>query len=774
MKQTTIRILMDKIKIASLNVRGLRDNKKRKELFNYLRKLDNDIICIQECHTTSQEEDLIQAQWGGKIIYNHGSNNSRGVMLLRKPNKAIQMEEVYSDQDGRILIAKVKYEGLKFNIANIYGPNTDSPEFYTDMANKISENGEETIIIGDFNVVLDPQLDSLNNRQNAPKSAKILELFLEDTDYLDIWRAKNPDSKIYSWMRKKTNLTERQGSRIDYALVSQGLANLTVKIEYSYGFKTDHSLVALEILNDQNKKGPGYWKFNNQLLYDKEFVSQTNAIIEAARERYKASTPDKIWECCKNDIIQWAKKHSKAKAKKRKENFQNLIDKISRLEAELPNKAPLQAQVDAAYKEMEAYIEQQTRSAAFRSRAKYTRDFEKNTRFFYSLEKSNFDKKTMKCLQKDDGTITTNPTEILEQQRLFYKKLYTSDETVSFKLKNTTGTKVHPEDRTDLESDVTFEEVTQAVKQLKRQKCPGNSGLSAEFFQFFWNKMGDIYFEALKYAYCTGKLYTAATRGIITLIPKRQKNLLLLKNWRALTMLNSSYKILAKVLANRMKTVYPYLISECQSGFMPGRQISSTLRVTIDITKFNKKQQGYLLSIDYEKCFDRIEYCAIKGSLRYLGFGEKFIQWVDLLLTGFHSATSNNGHFSEYLEVTRACRQGCPVAPLFFLACGETLAREITKHSGINGITINNFENIIAQFADDTQLFLDSQKSLQNVIQTLTDIEANTGLKVNYEKSSIHTIAKAPHVPCDKPLVWDPGGNVILGIDIKATTLENI
>ena len=79
----------------------------------------------------------------------------------------------------------------------------------------------------------------------------------------------------------------------------------------------------------------------------------------------------------------------------------------------------------------------------------------------------------------------------------------------------------------------------------------------------------------------------------------------------------------------------------------------------------------------------------------------------------------------------------------------------------------------MAQFADDTQFFLDSKKSVNQVIQTLTDIEANIGLKVNYEKLSIHCIAGMCPFKCNKSLVWDPGGLQVLGIEIMKNPQSN-
>ena len=222
-----------------------------------------------------------------------------------------------------------------------------------------------------------------------------------------------------------------------------------------------------------------------------------------------------------------------------------------------------------------------------------------------------------------------------------------------------------------------------------------------------------------------------------------------------------------------MKKYFPKLIHETQTGFMSNRHISTTLTTTIDISKYGKRIQGYLLTIDFLKCFDRIEYGSILGSLNLLGFGKKYQEWCKLLMTEFESVTSNNGFFSEYINVERSCHQGCPATPLFYLACGEVLSREIRKNSNIKGITLNGLEHIIAQFADDTQFFLKNKESLQEVVKTLDIIEANIGLKVNYDKSNIYRIGNVEKLHTEQPIVWDPGGLEILGFSVTNTVQEN-
>ena len=122
-------------------------------------------------------------------------------------------------------------------------------------------------------------------------------------------------------------------------------------------------------------------------------------------------------------------------------------------------------------------------------------------------------------------------------------------------------------------------------------------------------------------------------RGIITLLPKKDKNQLLLKNWRPISLLNTDYKILAKVLAFRLKRVLPSVIHEDQSGFISGRyMIGENIRLFIDVLHYFKVNDipGLVLSIDFEKAFDKVEWEFLYFVMKKFGFEEKFIRWIRL------------------------------------------------------------------------------------------------------------------------------------------------
>ena len=103
-------------------------------------------------------------------------------------------------------------------------------------------------------------------------------------------------------------------------------------------------------------------------------------------------------------------------------------------------------------------------------------------------------------------------------------------------------------------------------------------------------------------------------RGVITLIPKDESSPLELKNWRPVTLLNVDYKIACKAIAKRIEPILPLLIHADQTGFVKGRYIGENIRLIADgmeqlARKLNRS--GVLLSLDFQKAFDTLEWSCI-------------------------------------------------------------------------------------------------------------------------------------------------------------------
>ena len=239
-------------------------------------------------------------------------------------------------------------------------------------------------------------------------------------------------------------------------------------------------------------------------------------------------------------------------------------------------------------------------------------------------------------------------------------------------------------------------------------------------------------------SFSKGYLSISQRRGLITLLPKKNKPRQYLKNWRPITLLNCDYKIAAKSIATRLKKVLPYLINNDQTGFLKGRFIGENIRLINSVIDYAEKQNipGLLLFVDFEKACDTLEWTFVEKTLSFYNFGESIKSWIKLLYTDITSCIQNNGWSSDFFQLGRGVRQGCPLLPYLFILCVEILASAVRNNDGIKGIRISETECKISQYADDTTLILDGTDiSTKHSLGLLDSFAAISGLKVNYEKS---------------------------------------
>ena len=252
-----------------------------------------------------------------------------------------------------------------------------------------------------------------------------------------------------------------------------------------------------------------------------------------------------------------------------------------------------------------------------------------------------------------------------------------------------------------------------------------------------WNDIAGFLLGSINYAYQTGQLSVSRKRGIIKLIPKKDSEPYLVKNWRPVSLLNCDYKLGTKAVANRLKLVLPKLIDNDQTGFLKGRFIGENIRLIDSVINFTaaKNIPGLLVFLDFEKAFDTIEWPFIHKTFHHFNFGSSILRWIKLFYHDIESCILNNGWSSNLFKLERGVRQGCPLSPYLFILCAEVLADAIRKHNNIKGIFVDGQEIKISLYADDTTLILDgSRASFQNSLQILEFFRAISGLRLNLKK----------------------------------------
>ena len=267
--------------------------------------------------------------------------------------------------------------------------------------------------------------------------------------------------------------------------------------------------------------------------------------------------------------------------------------------------------------------------------------------------------------------------------------------------------------------------------------------------------------------------HRSALRGVITLIPKAKKDTRKLKNLRPISLLNIDFKLLEKVLANRIKTVIDSIVHTDQKGFMAGRRISVNIRKVIDlIDKTTKENTEYVLvSVDFTKCFDMITFPAIFCALRYFGFGDQFIQMIKTCYTDFTAVVQNNGYFSETINIKQGVRQGGPNSSFLFLLCAEMLAIALRNNQKIEGLPVKHIMNLINQYADDMDVVTKAKRNcLTALFNTLNYFKDQAGFEVNYDKTTVYRMGSLRKSEAkfytEKELNWTNDPVNVLGISV--------
>ena len=290
-----------------------------------------------------------------------------------------------------------------------------------------------------------------------------------------------------------------------------------------------------------------------------------------------------------------------------------------------------------------------------------------------------------------------------------------------------------------LKAPLTDEEIKAALWDMESNKVPGNQGLPPEFFRFFWSEVDQLMSRTIKLATQQGFPITVA-QGIISLMEKEGKDLLDIKSWRPLALLNIDFKLLSKVLANRLNKIIPHIIHDDQTGFRKGKGIADNL---LDLTSTlelieSRNISAFLVSFDFLKAFDRVEWQVLFKIMDKFGICSEYITMLENLLKGIQSATINQGYTSHYMQITRSLRQGDPISSILFLLLVEVLGSKIRHEQSIEGIVIAKKEKKIGQFADDLwSIIKGSQENLNNLLQVVDKYCQTVGMKINYDKTQV-------------------------------------
>ncbi|GKE92266.1 RNA-directed DNA polymerase, eukaryota, partial [Tanacetum coccineum] len=226
----------------------------------------------------------------------------------------------------------------------------------------------------------------------------------------------------------------------------------------------------------------------------------------------------------------------------------------------------------------------------------------------------------------------------------------------------------------DLERIVTLDEVKRAVWGCGANKSPGPDGFTFEFFHKFWTIINNDVFHAVLEFFESGHIPRGCNASFIALIPKVH-DAKIVKDFRPISLIGSIYKIIVKILANRLCNVLPCLISEVQSAFVTNRNILDGSFMLDELLLWckHKRKSAMIFKVNFEKAFDSVKWDYILDTLKAFGFGQKWRKWINGCFDTAMGSVLINGSPTSEFQFHKGLKQGDPISPFLFILIMETL-----------------------------------------------------------------------------------------------------
>jgi len=267
---------------------------------------------------------------------------------------------------------------------------------------------------------------------------------------------------------------------------------------------------------------------------------------------------------------------------------------------------------------------------------------------------------------------------------------------------------------------------------------------------------------AIQSFFKTGFLPKGVNSTILALIPKK-KEAVFMKDYMPISCCNVLYKVISKILANRLKTILPKFISANQSAFVKERLLMENLLLATEIIKDYHKDtvsSRCAMNIDIFKAFDSVQWSFLLNTLKALDIPEKYIHWIQTFVTTASFSLQVNGELAEYFGSERGLRQGCSLSSYLFVICMNVLSRKIDKAAEDKHIIYHPNCKLLKLthlcFADDLMVFVRAdKKSIEGTLEVFDDFATHSGLKISLEKSTIY-MAGVPDIQKEEILQQFP------------------
>ncbi|GKV02210.1 hypothetical protein SLEP1_g14669 [Rubroshorea leprosula] len=722
--------------VVSWNCQGLGQALTKRTLKDLCYKLRPSIVFLMETKQRTWVLERLRRQlgfFGGEYVEPDG--RSGGLAIWWEEGMDIHFfEKTKFFIDG---VCREKQQDT-WHFTFVHGPSrrAERPSFWREFTRIHRSQVIPWLVLGDLNL-----LTSSGDCQHAGSSNSffLLNELMAQGHLVDLGFKGSP----YTWTNGREGDANVQ-RRLDRALANSAWQNLfpSTQVLHELRLGSDHCPLVLSTDAIPKPKGKRFryemqWELQDGFT---EVIQQGWHKVTSGSSLFQLA---KKLQSCKQTLKDWSKQHRSHKSS----DVQFLLNELALLQQQPmdANNSRKQREIiqhiDKIWSEDEAYWFQ-------RSRVNWLKFGDRNSSFFHAIASRRRSRNHIVKLKDDMGRWLQQPADI--EQHIFhtFQNLYSEHNASNYTdILNLIQPTVTDEMNSKLCATVTMKEVEQATFQLGAFKSPGPDGFPGVFYHRNWNLVRTHIFTAISHFFEHGYMFKELNCTNIVLVPI-VKNPEMISQYRPISLCNFSYKIIAKILANRLKGLLDCLISPLQSAFVPGRMIQDNILVAHEAfhslkLRRNKGCPYMAVKLDIRKAYDSVRWSFLQDVLRAFGFCERWVQWIMQCVTTVSYSLIVNGKSMPLFYPKRGLRQGDPLLPYLYLFVSNVLSRmfnEAERQRYISGFQIKRGCPKISHllFADDTLVFgKATYQEAAQILEILRQYAVASGQQVNFSKSAI-------------------------------------
>ena len=784
------------MKLVAMNVNGMQDERKRREIVEKFGERKIDVLAVGETHMKGNgywmsDNDGSNRLWEGLeggvcwsgLDVAYKGRGREGCAILMSHRVACGVTE-HGWCGSRIVWVKGKIGMVKYAWVCVYAPvnmkttkgKSEMRVFWKELNEclKKFEPERKVFVMGDLNAKVGcEEVDDIVGKWGVPgvneNGECLVDLCSERGLFLSNTFFEHKLIHRYTWRRLDGN--EEQKGLIDYVVVDKRLRNevmdarvvrgmfpdsdhfavLTkVRMQVVWRWKKERKEVEVRVAKEKLNEADVREKYKESLRITLNRVSGDIEGVEDVRMLYRVfgdAVRGVTEEVCGVKRIKvngrkgdawWTNEVREAVERKRKAyvkwNERNVSAEVKRARRQEYNDSK---------SELKRIIRESKKKVDDEFGAKLSTNFRENQKLFWKEVKKERGGQTCggEKVKDKNGRLLKEGNAVRERWREHFKDL--ADVGNRGKAVITCMGMTDGGGRLKVQGPIKRREVRRAIGRLKMGKAAGVDGITAEMLKFGGEIIIDWMHLICSMAWKQGVVPDDWTKAILVPIYKGKGSKDDCGNYRGISLLSIPGKVYGRIVIERVMEITEGRISEEQGGFRRGRGcVDQIFTVKMLSEKYLVKgRKLYAAFMDLEKAYDRVDWNALWDVLKIYGVGGQLLQGIKAFYQGASACVKIEGELSDNFCIKTGVRQGCVMSPWLFNVYMDGVIREMKAKSGGVGAKMledgNEWWMITSLFADDTVLFAESEKELQRVVNEFYNVCTRRNLKVNCDKSKV-------------------------------------